>query len=113
MSPATLRLLRDAPALPEPWPDDARRRFVDLLFNGPASIPVVETLDQFGLWTPLLPEWEPTRSLPQRNVFHRFTVDRHLLECSAEAASLAHRTPRPDLLVVGALLHDIGKGRPG
>ena len=113
MSPATLQLLRDAPPLPEPWPEDARRRLVDLLFNGPASIPVVESLDQFGLWTPLLPEWEPTRSLPQRNVFHRFTVDRHLLECSAEAASLAHRTPRPDLLVVGALLHDIGKGHPG
>jgi [protein-PII] uridylyltransferase len=113
MSPATLQLLRDAPPLPEPWPEDARRRLVDLLFNGPASIPVVESLDQFGLWTPLLPEWAPTRSLPQRNVFHRFTVDRHLLECSAEAASLAHRTPRPDLLVVGALLHDIGKGHPG
>ncbi len=113
MSPATLQALRGAPALPEPWPDEARRRFVDLLFNGPASIPVVESLDQFGLWTTLLPEWAPTRSLPQRNVFHRFTVDRHLLECSAEAASLAHRTPRPDLLVVGALLHDIAKGRPG
>lgn len=110
---ATLSALEGAPPMPEPWPEEARRRFVDLLLNGPASIPVVEALDQFDLWCPLLPEWRPTRSLPQRNVFHRFTVDRHLLECSAEAASIAHRTPRPDLLVVGALLHDIGKGHPG
>lgn len=110
---ATLSALQSAPQLPTPWPDEARRRFVDLILNGPASIPVVEALDQYGVWCPLLPEWEPTRSLPQRNVFHRYTVDRHLLECSAEAASIAHRTPRPDLLVIGALLHDIGKGHPG
>ena len=109
----TLTALESAPLMPEPWPDHARDLLVDLLRNGPASIPVVETLDQFGLWCTLLPEWEHTRSLPQRNVFHRYTVDRHLLECSAEAASLAHRTPRPDLLVIAALLHDIAKGLPG
>lgn len=109
----TIAALRTAPPMPDPWPEETRRRFVDLVLNGPASIPVVEALDQLGLWTPILPEWEHTRSLPQRNVFHRYTVDRHLLECSAEAASIAHRTPRPDLLVIAALLHDIGKGRPG
>ncbi len=108
----TLDTLRDAP-LDDPWPDEARRRFVDLMLQGPASIPVVEALDQSGLWCRLLPEWEPTRSLPQRNVFHRYTVDRHLLECCVEASAIAHRTPRPDLLVVAALLHDIGKGHPG
>ncbi len=110
---STMAALRAAPRVEHPWPESTRGLLVDLLRNGPASIPVIETLDQFDLWTPLLPEWEPVRSLPQRNVFHRYTVDRHLLECSAEAASLAHRTPRPDLLVVGALLHDIGKGRTG
>ncbi len=110
---ATMTALRAAPRVAQPWPESTRGLLVDLLRNGPASIPVIETLDQFDLWAPLLPEWEPVRSLPQRNVFHRYTVDRHLLECSAEAASLAHRTPRPDLLVVAALLHDIGKGRTG
>lgn len=109
----SLEALAQAPALSVPWPPQARALLVDLLRHGPASIPVIETLDQFGLWTPLFPEWEPCRSLPQRNVFHHYTVDRHLLECSAEAASLAHRTPRPDLLVIAALFHDIGKGYPG
>ncbi|NCG38936.1 MAG: HD domain-containing protein, partial [Actinobacteria bacterium] len=63
--------------------------------------------------TRLLPEWAPNRSRPQRNAYHRFTVDRHLLEAAAEAARLADRVERPDLLVLGALFHDIGKGYPG
>ena len=53
------------------------------------------------------------RSKPQRNAYHRFTVDRHLIETAANAAVLVARTDRPDLLVLGALLHDIGKGYPG
>ena len=61
----------------------------------------------------VLPEWEAVRSKPQRNAYHRFTVDRHLMETAANAAALVARTDRPDLLVLGALLHDIGKGYPG
>jgi len=74
---------------------------------------VIEALDQLGVWVRILPEWEPVRSRPQRNAYHRFTVDRHLCEAAANAAGLTERVSRPDLLVLGALLHDIGKGRPG
>ena len=74
---------------------------------------MVETLDQKGLWEPIMPEWGHIRCLPQRNAYHRFTVDRHLCEAAANAAELVDRVDRPDLLVVGTLLHDIGKGRPG
>jgi [protein-PII] uridylyltransferase len=52
------------------------------------------------------------RSRPQRNAYHRFTVDRHLCEAAAGVAELAGRVRRPDLLLVGAWLHDIGKGYP-
>jgi [protein-PII] uridylyltransferase len=62
------------------------------------------------VWSRILPEWEPVRSLPQRNAYHRFTVDRHLLEATANAAGFADRVDRPDLLVMSALLHDLGKG---
>jgi len=107
------RLAVAAPALPTPWPPEALQSLVQLLLAGHAAIPVIEALDQRGLWVRLLPEWAPTRSKPQRNAYHRFTVDRHLVEAAANAATLAGRVRRPDLLVVGTLLHDIGKGRPG
>jgi [protein-PII] uridylyltransferase len=38
-------------------------------------------------------------------------VDRHVVETAVNAAPLATRVARPDLLALGALLHDIGKGR--
>lgn len=101
------------PAVPAPWPAEARALFVDLLLAGERAIPVVEALDQRGLWGRLLPEWVPVRALPPHSVYHRFTVDRHLLETVANAARLAGRVDRPDLLVVAALLHDLGKGSPG
>jgi [protein-PII] uridylyltransferase len=53
------------------------------------------------------------RCRPQRNAFHRFTVDRHLWQTAANAAALVNRVSRPDLLVLGALFHDLGKGYPG
>ncbi len=98
---------------PEPWPAEGRAALVDLLLAGPPAVRVIEALDQRGLWTTALPEWEHTRSLPQRNAYHRFTVDRHLVEAAVGAAALAGTVERPDLLVVGTLLHDIGKGLPG
>src|SRR5690606_5848485 len=108
-----LRLADATPVMPEPWPTEARAALVDLLLAGPPAIPVLEALDQVGLWVRLLPEWAPNRNRPQRNAYHRFTVDRHLFEAVAEASRLAGRTDRPDLLVLGTLLHDIGKGYPG
>jgi [protein-PII] uridylyltransferase len=61
----------------------------------------------------LIPEWAAVRNKPQRNAYHTYTVDRHLLEAAALAAGLTDRVERPDLLLIGALLHDIGKGFPG
>lgn len=107
------RLAIEAPMLPDPWPAGARDALVGLLGTGRAAIPVLEALDQRGLLTRILPEWEAVRSRPQRNAYHRFTVDRHLCEAAANAADLTGKVARPDLLLVGALLHDIGKGHAG
>ena len=107
------RLAAQTPDGPMVWTDEARRLFAELLLAGRPAIDVIETLDQRGLFVHILPEWAPVRSKPQRNAYHRFTVDRHLCETAANASTLTDRVERPDLLVVGALLHDIGKGYPG
>ncbi len=107
------RLAETVPQWPVPWPAGAVDKLVALLLEGHRSIPVIEAFDQRGLITRMLPEWEPVRSRPQRNAYHRYTVDRHLWEAAANASELADHVARPDLLVLGALFHDIGKGYPG
>ena len=111
--PTLDRLAQSCPPMPSPWPVGAIDDFVGLLLTAHDAIPVLEALDQRGLWVKVLPEWAPNRSKPQRNAYHRFTVDRHLWEATANAATWADRVARPDLLVLGALFHDIGKGYPG
>jgi len=111
---ATLRRFQDEiGVVVSPWPDATRDAFVSLLGGGQAAIYQLETLDQHGLFVRYLPEWDSVRSRPQRNAFHRYTVDRHLLETVARASELVREVRRPDLLLVGALLHDLGKGTPG
>lgn len=114
LAPATAaRLVRHAPDLPDPWPDAARDLLVRLLGAGPTLLGVWETLDETGAVERLLPEWAGVRLLPHASTVHRYTVDRHLVQTCIEAAALVRRVARPDVLLVAALLHDIGKGRPG
>lgn len=107
------RLAAECRPLPVPWPDEAREQLVTLLGAGEACLPVWEALEAEGLITRLLPDWERVRCRPQRNAVHRWTVDRHLVETAVRAAAMTRRVARPDLLLVAALLHDIGKGWPG
>jgi [protein-PII] uridylyltransferase len=113
IAPRALARLAECPPLSVPWPSDARNALLALLGAGASAIAVWEALDQEGLLATLIPDWERVRNRPQRNPLHRFTVDRHLVECAANAAGLARDVSRPDLLLLAALLHDIGKGWPG
>ncbi|GGU27230.1 [protein-PII] uridylyltransferase [Nocardioides albus] len=108
--PTAARLARETPALAEPWPEEARRLFVRLLGAGRGLLAVWETLEETGAVSRILPEWERIRLLPHASIIHRFTVDRHTIEACIEAVALLPRVARPDVLLVAALLHDIGKG---
>ena len=99
-------------ALPDPWPKSVLNDLVSLIGAGSSMIRVFEALDQDGLIEKWIPEWSQVRFLPQRNVLHRHTVDRHMLETAVHAAALTRTVTRPDLLLVAALFHDIGKGFP-
>jgi [protein-PII] uridylyltransferase len=107
------RLATESAPLRTPWPADALEEFVALLGAGRRAVRVLESLDQAGLLVRLVPEWDTVRFAAQHNPVHRFTVDRHLLETAAQASELVRQVSRPDLLLVGGLLHDIGKGYPG
>jgi [protein-PII] uridylyltransferase len=113
LAPRALARLAGCPPLPVPWPAEARDALAALLGAGQPAIGVWEALDQEELITRLLPDWEQVRNRPQRNPLHTFTVDRHLVETAARAAALTRTVARPDLLLIAALLHDIGKGWPG
>lgn len=114
MASSTLsRLVEAAPELRTPWPRQALKDLLVMLAAGQPAVATIEALDRTGLWGRLFPEWGAVRDLPPRDVVHIWTVDRHLVETVARASAFTTRVSRPDLLVLGALVHDIGKGRGG
>jgi [protein-PII] uridylyltransferase len=96
--------------LTNPWPRDARENLITLIGAGSSMVQIFEALDQEEIIFHWIPEWRAVRSLPQRNVLHRHTVDRHMVETAVQAAALTRQVHRPDILLFSALFHDIGKG---
>jgi [protein-PII] uridylyltransferase len=107
------RLADRMPPPSDPWDPELLGSLTRLLAAGRPAIDKIESLDQHGLLVRIIPEWAAVRNKPQRNAYHTYTVDRHLLEAAALASELTGSVERPDLLLIGALLHDIGKGFPG
>ncbi len=95
------------------------RAVLRVLWSGRPALPAIADLDDAGVLSVLMPEWEPTRGRTQRNPYHRFTLDRHGWNAAAELAELVRReawaaetlervTDR-DALMLAAVLHDVGK----
>ncbi len=110
---SVMRIADDVSEIPTPWPRQSREDLVAFIGAGQSMVDVFESLDQEGLISRWIPEWSHVRFLPQRNVLHHHTVDRHMLEAAVRAAALTRQVHRPDLLLVGAFFHDIGKGYEG
>jgi [protein-PII] uridylyltransferase len=110
---------------PVTWSPEGRSAFIDILQSGVRGVLALEAMDLGGLLAALIPEWQPVHAFPQRDLYHRYTVDRHLFATVAELASSRSTDERDvhdawsrnidgsDALFAAALLHDIGKGRPG
>jgi [protein-PII] uridylyltransferase len=100
-----------------------RDAFLRILAAGEGGTAALETLDRLGLLVAYLPAWAGVRCRPQRDPYHRYSVDTHLLRTAAGVAR-ALEAPDPDDpieaeavaqvvdrggVLLGALLHDIGK----
>jgi [protein-PII] uridylyltransferase len=110
------------------WDADTREAFSRLLRTGDRGAAALEILDRLELLVRYIPEWAGVRCRPQRDPYHRFTVDAHLTgSLRAMARSLAgegaaddpvqaeavKQISDPDPILLGALLHDIGKNGEG
>lgn len=101
------------------WDDEDRRRFLSTLWRGEDALTPLAELDDTGVLTALLPEWEPVRGRAQRNPFHRWSLDRHAWHAAAALAGLVRSQPWAarayervedrEALMLGAFLHDVGK----
>lgn len=95
------------------------KAFFDVLENAKDVLTVLSVMLDTGLLTAYLPEFEQIQALAQHDVYHVFTVDRHLLQTVAELKKLSFSQTQPPfvdvesphVLALAALLHDIGKGQ--
>jgi len=108
-TPGLLAAIRSTPDLPDPWPQEALDLFLEMLRGSANLVTVWEAIDLSGCIVRWIPEWEGIRNRPQRSPVHRFTVDRHSVEAVVRAGPLLGIAADPDLLLLSALFHDIGK----
>jgi [protein-PII] uridylyltransferase len=124
-SPALLDAIEDVDVPDQvSWDPPMRSAFLRLLRAGGAGAAMLDALDRMGLLGRYVPAWTAVRCRPQRDPYHRSTVDAHLVatagrmaamldgggdaEDPIERAAVSH-TQRADALLLGALLHDVGK----
>ncbi|MCL1143332.1 bifunctional uridylyltransferase/uridylyl-removing protein GlnD [Shewanella gaetbuli] len=126
----TLRLLRKARrSLKGPLQDNpaCRKVFLEILKH-PRGIVAFSMMHKHGILSSYLPAWRKIEGQMQFDLFHAYTVDEHThrlllnIERFSQAeqkdefplgAVLINQLPKKGLLVLGAIFHDIAKGRGG
>jgi [protein-PII] uridylyltransferase len=106
---------------------EAQRLFLDLLLKHGNPERALRRMNELGVLSAFIPEFEPIVAMMQFNVYHHYTVDEHIIQtisCLAqiERGELVEELPvasgilkegvNRKVLYVALLLHDIGKGRP-
>jgi len=103
---------------------DVRDLFLSLCRSWGRVATTCREMHELGFLGRYLPEWGALTCLVQYDVYHKFTADQHSLLALEHLEALApgqsdeegiarvvNDVERPDLLMLGMLLHDIGKGR--
>ncbi|MGB3243956.1 MAG: [protein-PII] uridylyltransferase [Sulfitobacter sp.] len=106
---------------------EAQRIFFDLLLKHGNPERALRRMNELGVLSAFIPEFEPIIAMMQFNMYHSYTVDEHIIQCIANlamiekgeleedlpvASSILKRGVNRKVLYVAMLLHDIGKGRP-
>ncbi len=105
---------------------EAQRIFLDLLLKHGNPERALRRMNELGVLSAFIPEFEPIVAMMQFNMYHSYTVDEHTIQCIANlariekgeleeelpvASSILAKGVDRKVLYVALLLHDIGKGR--
>ncbi len=105
---------------------EAQRIFLDLLLKHGNPERALRRMNELGVLSAFIPEFEPIVAMMQFNMYHHYTVDEHTIQCiwhlsEIENGNLVEELPvassilkhgvNRKVLYVALLLHDIGKGR--
>lgn len=128
---STIRSIREhAYLIDESFRKDLRNisLFMELLRSPHELTTQLRRMSRYGVLGRYLPEFGAITGQMQHDLFHIYTVDAHTLQVvenmrrfrypGAEehfpiAAHIARRLPKPELLYIAGLYHDIAKGRGG
>ncbi|KIC46570.1 protein-PII uridylyltransferase [Ruegeria sp. ANG-S4] len=106
---------------------EAQRIFMDLMLKHGNPERALRRMNELGVLSAFIPEFEPIVAMMQYNMYHSYTVDEHIIQCivnlaQIERGELVESLPLASsilkggvnrkVLYVALLLHDIGKGRP-
>ncbi|MEM8728816.1 MAG: [protein-PII] uridylyltransferase [Pseudomonadota bacterium] len=106
--------------------EEASRLFIGMLLKHGNPERALRRMNELGVLSAFLPEFEPIVAMMQFNMYHAYTVDEHTIQCIGQLARLERGELQEDLpvsssaihngidrtvLYVALLLHDIGKGR--
>ncbi|GLO69303.1 bifunctional uridylyltransferase/uridylyl-removing enzyme [Phaeobacter inhibens] len=105
---------------------EARRIFLDLLLKHGNPERALRRMNELGVLSAFVPEFEPIVAMMQFNMYHSYTVDEHTIQVISNYAAIERGELEDELplsstvirkgvnrkvLMVAMLLHDIGKGR--
>lgn len=106
---------------------EAQRIFFDLLLKHGNPERALRRMNELGVLSAFVPEFEPIVAMMQFNMYHSYTVDEHIIQCIANlsqiergdleedlpvASSILKRGVDRKVLYTALLIHDIAKGRP-